>query len=1513
MQRFSFFRNVMKKAVIVHVIVAMLLTTISPVLAQSPAPAETQPLETAPVVINQEMTYSSLMRQVNELRAQPEARTEAALQAASDAIAAFVPQEQARLESLNVAPERIQAYIDLLQFLQNNLDYPIEALDNETLLLPPQPSAFDFDNSVIKVQPIQFQPENQLTSYHHKTWVETLKSWLVPTAHALIDTNDLPVLTDLQPGAIDTAFHQEIFDTVEQLEANPARIYDFVKQQVHYEPYFGAKKGAIGCLREKRCNDIDAASLTIALLRASGVPARYKKGIAVVSVEQLKNLLGVEENKTAYAALAKNKVPVFTMKGHAITDLDAADLTKDTHFAVQWVFAEAFIEYDERGGNYFNMVSFADAKTDAELQAKFANYGQMQWIPLDVIFKNYRHTKKDILVDTASFDVTSFWHNYFKYTGQLSPLAKFKADLEQKSQKKFGDYISTHIAVEPANEFIESVLPYQFGSAFTSNSTTIAVEKFSALPDSLRNQVKLTLKNASNQASVFSYTFYASEVNNQELTLSYQGKTTTDQSVIASYGGLHNTPVKLADVIPVITAHDFEKIGSTGISIGDQLILEVEHTVDNQVLARQQKFSHAGNTEGLYIVMSSVLVPDHIKTSEDIIFGGNTAIAREYLRRVETAAKEIAGSLDVAYNATFMMATISQSRILNKAQGTPTDFEMKGLGIDAMMSMTNYSRRGNYKSHHKDFTLLLGQHMSFEEGQLFDDLTPMQGISTTKGLQYAYQKPTEYTVHTITKNNKSVIDTLGFSATTKANMKTDVDAGNTIVTPNKPVTNQNWSGIFYTSLDLSGMGLYSIGEQVAGNGGFTVTKLGFANDAAVSENNKIVAYAEDRYSYTSGGYGYHFAEGLNYQRNCYISDKSAQRIKSLPDWKAQYGEPCRAETTLSFGDHQHSYLLGTRAARFTSPNKYNYWAYFSAAQGRIKDYIAQKKAVASSDINYLKGGEAYTIWFSTETGTWQQSICEKTGWIRRCSEYSTVYYVPDQQPHVYRVAGKNLAKLAEKNNTALRRLGWPTSDVGYAASSDVNGHKITGGTYQNFVNGQIYKFGMNIFNKNYNWGTYYTYGKITQEHNQKGGTSGSLGFPLEDPLEGLNNIIFQQFQGEQEIEWDKANNSVQAIPYKKFRCEIFGKKPSSPSYLLSGAADAVIREGLDSAEVIDYVNIAMNPFEALRSGVEITKEIIVAFGEIEFSNLPEFIKETTGSAFDSLNQQYQTSLGPQGCEARSMYLGGYLTTRASFWVIPVTKAVKAAKSFKLSTQIRKIVVQYQDFKKLLKERKKNKIDVSKKGNDNSTIKSKPDKDTENTIVEKVNLPTKKFFLNLKKIGAYTTPFNNYGRIVHFKRNNWINKRLKQAKNGTYPGLEKKGTVSNQKGAAGEHFLSDVLGIKVNNELHFPAKPLDKGGELVDGQKSRRRHDVYDDERDYCHEVKNLAYTTSFSQRDYDEIINDKALKAAGKCIPVWHFLAKSPMEHKVIRDKLEGAGIEYFIYIEREGFFTRIFNKLKFN
>lgn len=89
------------------------------------------------------------------------------------------------------------------------------------------------------------------------------------------DPND-PAYLRPTPDANSADSH--IIQKAADLNHDPAQIFAFVRDQMGNDVYKGSLRGARGTLWSKAGNSLDKASLLVALLRASGIPARYAHG-----------------------------------------------------------------------------------------------------------------------------------------------------------------------------------------------------------------------------------------------------------------------------------------------------------------------------------------------------------------------------------------------------------------------------------------------------------------------------------------------------------------------------------------------------------------------------------------------------------------------------------------------------------------------------------------------------------------------------------------------------------------------------------------------------------------------------------------------------------------------------------------------------------------------------------------------------------------------------------------------------------------------------------------------------------------------------------------------------------------------------------------------------------------------------------------------------------------------------------------------------------------------------------
>ncbi|MDP6943687.1 MAG: transglutaminase domain-containing protein, partial [Myxococcota bacterium] len=124
-------------------------------------------------------------------------------------------------------------------------------------------------------------------------------------------------------GAVDPATLPEVLpETTPELEElarglgyDPLAIYNYVHDNIDYEPYFGQRRGPTLTLLDGVGNDFDTAALLVSLLRISGHESKYVYGRMTIPLEEVANWLGVEPTLSRVNAMLDSAGIPFTYVG----------------------------------------------------------------------------------------------------------------------------------------------------------------------------------------------------------------------------------------------------------------------------------------------------------------------------------------------------------------------------------------------------------------------------------------------------------------------------------------------------------------------------------------------------------------------------------------------------------------------------------------------------------------------------------------------------------------------------------------------------------------------------------------------------------------------------------------------------------------------------------------------------------------------------------------------------------------------------------------------------------------------------------------------------------------------------------------------------------------------------------------------------------------------------------------------------------------------------------------------
>ena len=152
-----------------------------------------------------------------------------------------------------------------------------------------------------------------------------------------------------------------------------------MRNNVDFVPTYGSIQGADYCLQTRQCNAFDTASLLIALLRASGIHARYVYGtIEIPATEAMNWVGGVTKPELAVQLLNMGGIP-------AVAVTSGSQITK---VRLEHVWVEAWIDYLPSRG--------AVHRTGDN------------WIPMDASWKQYAYTDGIDLAAAVPFDAQGF-------------------------------------------------------------------------------------------------------------------------------------------------------------------------------------------------------------------------------------------------------------------------------------------------------------------------------------------------------------------------------------------------------------------------------------------------------------------------------------------------------------------------------------------------------------------------------------------------------------------------------------------------------------------------------------------------------------------------------------------------------------------------------------------------------------------------------------------------------------------------------------------------------------------------------------------------------------------------------------------------------------------------------------------------------------------------------------------------------------------------------------------------
>lgn len=639
---------------------------------------------------------------------------------------------------------------------------------------------------------------------------------------------------------------QPIIDKAAELGNDPVNIYHWVRNNIQWNPNWGAKQTAQLTMELGSGNAMDIASLTIGLMRAAGIPARYVHGTIDVPEDKFRNWAGgFEDIESAIDYGASGGIPLGPVtSGGQITKV-----------RMEHIWVEVAVDY---------IPSRAAVNVEAD-----------SWIAIDPSFKQFEYLvgldaiaisgiNSDQLVqdfiDSGTVNETEGWAAGFDTTILESAQNQAREAVENfvandLNDPSVGDVIGGRRTIEADFPMIGASLPH---------GVVAYGDEYSSMPSALQQKITIALDTNALGELVEPTTFPWALLNNQKITLAFSPATADDESallallpegeitdnsqlptIIASY---------LVNVVPEL------KVNGTVVMVGSPVGMgkEIDFRFNPDLVTFGQLPNRYSVIAGSYLsvaVISNNVSPkiisevqDRLVSTQMILESGDvdtmSQLTREdvvgdimyvgtlgYFAQYSNLSRRVSQNLQSQSYLAAGVGSFGYEPKVNLVFGVPRSTELggavanlpltRGVGVDH----TGVGSEPSAKN--ADINLTLGYLSSTLEHampeQLFDldENGSTSAFSAAKGLQIASAQGQR--IYQLDENNASMATlALNLDAETESEIAQALLSGKNVITHTDPVSVPGYTGAGYVIFDPNtGDGAYKIGGGF--NGGVIET------------------------------------------------------------------------------------------------------------------------------------------------------------------------------------------------------------------------------------------------------------------------------------------------------------------------------------------------------------------------------------------------------------------------------------------------------------------------------------------------------------------------------------------------------------------------------------------------------------------------------------------------------------------------------------------------------------------
>lgn len=633
-------------------------------------------------------------------------------------------------------------------------------------------------------------------------------------------SNTFPITDPNLSETPEVQFTDEIKELAASLEYNPVKIYEWVRNNIEFVPYYGSLQGSQMTLWTLKGNDFDQASLLISLLRVSNIPARYVYGVIEIPIEKAMTWVGgVKEEYLAPLILQSCGIPTTAV-------ISGGKISK---IRIEHCWVEAYVKY----------IPYRGAVVDS---------GDT-WVPLDPSFKQYNYKDGIDISSICEIDPDGFF-NQVKTNSTVNESESYVTNVNsqvvieqlQQWEQNLTNYIDQNLGQGNVKDITgyKEIIPQRLNilPASLPYGLKTVLGKFSEIPDGLRHKVTFTLLDYSAFSPVsFTYQIKIPELSGRKIGLYYQAASSQDVQVIESYGDIFNVPAYLVHVKPVFVIESEEVIAGSPTNLGNTQTFKIEFiSPTGQVDISEKKIiSGAYST----ICIDLVGISDNfLKKRQEKIRALKNYIDNQTGDTLSLSIYDTGGELsyNIGLNYFSFLDTFSQiAGLINGIYysrqpsigftdinlapeylyGIPYSISFEGIGIDVIRDVSFALAKDGDQNKTKCFMEVMGIVGSDLEHAVLE-FYGIPSVSATKILREVSNAGIP--IYRIDATNISqIISKLQISEQIKIDIQNAVNTGKVVIVPEQEITINQWHGAGYIILDPNtGAGAYLISGGIAG-------------------------------------------------------------------------------------------------------------------------------------------------------------------------------------------------------------------------------------------------------------------------------------------------------------------------------------------------------------------------------------------------------------------------------------------------------------------------------------------------------------------------------------------------------------------------------------------------------------------------------------------------------------------------------------------------------------------------